>query len=172
MTISAVKFLPVAVPTRARGMRSQRHNRNRRFTAASAACCAVLLLLVQAPGCKGAHDVVTPPSVAADLASHGLQIPANLEPVAPMTASETMVMVHLNSAAANWILGATAACDGLAAAHYRGRRLAAEAAEPQAALLMTSSVAAASTKQSGELQCFGSIALGCSRFGNFVDWSR
>jgi hypothetical protein len=152
--MSAVKFPPVALPTHACGMRPPESKRGRRFTAASAACCAFLLLLVQAPGCKGAQDVVTPPNAVADLAvSSGLRIPANLKPATATTASDTRVLNHTSSAAANLTLGATAARDGLTAALYRGRRLAAGAAEPEVALLMTSSMAAASTKQSlGEWQ--------------------
>jgi hypothetical protein len=45
-------------PTIVRGMRPPQNNRSRRFTAASAACCAILMLLVEAPGCKGAQNVV------------------------------------------------------------------------------------------------------------------
>ena len=48
----------MAVPTSVRVMRPPHNNCSRRFTAAAAACCAVLLLLVEAPGCKGAQNVV------------------------------------------------------------------------------------------------------------------
>jgi hypothetical protein len=57
-------------------------------------------------------------------------------------------VIDAYSAAVRAVLCATAARDGLAGAHYRGRRLAAEVAEPEAAALMASSMTAASTKQS------------------------
>ena len=172
MTVSAVKFLLVATPTRAYIMRPPHKNRRRWFTAAHAACCFVMLFLNQAPGCKGAQDVVSPPSAAAGIAVNGLQIPANLTTVAATTASGTRVTDHTVNSAAKRILGANAARDGLATAHYRGRRLAAEAAEPKAASLMTSSMAAASTQQSqGEQHRFGPIAQARSKFVVSPSWS-
>ena len=107
MTVSAVRFLLVATPTCAYIMRPPQNNRRRWLTAAHAACCFVTLLLNQAPGCKGAQDVVkTPPSAAAGIAVNGLQIPANLTTVAATTASGTRVKYHTMNAAAKRTPGA------------------------------------------------------------------